>query len=260
MTLRSLALPLALGALSALAGTAAAEGLVVPPIAAPAAQPDGWKPKMIRGSCYRPEYPLASVRDKETGATLVRLTVDEKGNVTQTAIARSSGHARLDTAAADGLSLCKFTPARDSAGGAVPGTALIEHVWRLEDAAPDPWVALRALNGAGRAATADLAAVPFAAPSGATDEQRVKILHGVQDAATRHASCGSIEQVSVAPPPADWKLTPVTDPKTGRELRLVRELWTVTQCGFKMQYALVMRFPEDEGASYTMVPLVPGSK
>jgi len=125
MTLRSLALPLALAALSV---SAAAEGLVVPSTAASAPQPDGWKPKMIRGSCYRPEYPLASVRDKETGTTVVRLTVDEKGNVTQTAVARSSGHPRLDAAAADGLSLCKFTPARDSAGGAVPGTALLEHV------------------------------------------------------------------------------------------------------------------------------------
>jgi TonB family protein len=247
----------ALGAAAAalaLAGTALAQGLTPPAAAAPA-KADPWRPKLIAGSCPRPAYPLDSVRAEETGITLVQLTVGINGEVTKSSVARSSGHTRLDTAAADSLARCKFTPAHDSAGAAVPGSTVIEHVWRLSDAPPDPWLALRGLNGAGREATADLDAIPFALPTQATAEQRVKILAGLQQESAQQSGCSSIEQISATPLPAELKIDPVIDAKSGKPIRLVREVWTASQCGLTMRYMLVMRFPENEGASFGMLPL-----
>jgi TonB family protein len=230
--------------------------------AASAAQADTWRPKLVRGSCTRPEYPIASARAGETGTSVVRLEVDAKGNVTRSTVSRSSGHARLDTAAADALSTCRFEPARDSAGTAVPSSTLLQLAWRLQDAAPDPWAALRAATraagntaGAVRAATADLAAVPFATATRATSEQRVKILRALQQEATEQASCGSVEQVSLAPWPAAVPAKPTLHPTTGREIAAVREMWSTRQCGHGMQYLLLMQFPEGEPASFRMLPV-----
>lgn len=249
----------ALGAATAaiaLAGTATAQGLK-PAAPQAASTSDPWRPKLIAGSCPRLAYPLDSARAEEAGVTLVQLTVGANGEVTQSRLARSSGHARLDTVAVDGLARCRFTPAQDSAGAAVPGSTVIEHVWRLSDAPPDPWLALRRLNGAGHEATSDLAAIPFAAPTQASGDQRLKILAGLQQESVQQSGCGSIEQVSAAAMPAEPKADPVVDTKTGKPIRLVREFWTATQCGQTMKYLLVMRFPETEGASFVMLPLAP---
>jgi TonB family protein len=257
---------LALG-IGSLAAHIQAQEPPAPPAPAPppasAAQPDAWRPKLVRGSCTRPEYPIASARAGETGTSVVRLEVDAKGVVTRSTVSRSSGHARLDTAAADALSTCRFEPARDSAGTAVPSSTLLQHAWRLQDAAPDPWTALRAASqaagntagGAVRAATADLAAVPFTTATRATPEQRVKILRALQQEATEQASCGSVEQVSVAPWPAAVPAKPTLHPTTGREIAAVREMWSTRQCGHGMQYLLLMQFPEGEAASFRMLPV-----
>ena len=250
-------LVLALGGLAA--HIHAQEPPAAPVPAASAAQPDARRPKLVRGSCTRPEYPIASARGGETGTSVVRLEVDAKGAVTRTTLSRSSGHARLDTAAADALSNCRFEPARDSSGTAVPSSTLMQHTWRLQDAAPDPWAALRAVGGSAggssHAATADLAAVPFATATRATPEQRVKILRALQQEATQQASCGSLEQVSVAGWPAAVPARPTLHPTTGREVPAVREMWSVRQCGHGMQYLLLMLFPEGEAASFRMLPL-----
>jgi len=217
-------------------------------------------PKMVPGSCVRPEYPLASVRAEESGTTRVRVSVSETGVVKQAFVETSSGHPRLDGAAREALSLCRFEPARDTAGFAIPGTTVVEYAWRLSDAAPDPWVAVRAASGKSPwAVTEDLGAVAekLTTATQTTPEQRIKILRRVQEVAIKNANCGNIEQLRVAPPPADMKFPPVIDPKTTRELRIVRERWSATQCGVSMGYALIMRFPEGEAANFTMVPLGP---
>lgn len=241
-----------------LGGLAAHVRAQEPPAPAPAAssaQPDAWRPKLVRGSCSRPGYPIASARAGEAGTSVVRLDVDAKGTVTRSALSRSSGHARLDTAAADAFWTCRFEPARDSAGTAVPSSTLLQHVWRLQDAPPDPWTALRAVGGAGRAATTDLAAVPFTTATRATPEQRVKILRALQQEATEQASCSSLEQVSVAPWPAALPAKPTLHPSTGREIPALREMWSTRQCGHGMQYLLLMQFPEGEPASFRMLPV-----
>jgi protein TonB len=238
------------------AGACAAEGLAIKPLDAP--KVDDTPPQMLRNSCARPEYPWLSIQNKEAGVTTVRLRVDNQGKVIRSSVEKSSGFARLDAAARESLALCRFEPSRDSKGAAVYGTALIDYPWRLEDAPRDPWTQLRALHGAGRDATVDFANVPFSAVSQANAEQRIKILRGVQEAATKNAGCASIEAVTAPPPSAEPKAAAPSEGDDGLGSRIVREFWGVQQCGYTMQYALLMFFPERGVPGYEMTPLIPG--
>src|SRR6185369_14321958 len=71
------------------------------------------RPKLIAKSCMRPRYPIDSVRAGEAGTTILLLTVGTDGQVQSASVGRSSGFKRLDDAAIDGLSNCRFEPARD---------------------------------------------------------------------------------------------------------------------------------------------------
>lgn len=59
-----------------------------------------------------PTYPPASLRLREQGATLLRLHLDASGAVRDVEVVRSSGSARLDRAAAEGVRAWRFEPAR----------------------------------------------------------------------------------------------------------------------------------------------------
>jgi len=228
------------------------------PSAAASSATDGSRPKLLRNSCRWPEYPLASVRAEESGTTRLRMVVSEAGVVTEASVEKSSGHRRLDGAAREALALCKFEPGRDTAGVPIRSTAFISYEWRLSDAAPDPWVGVRAESGKSPwpvTEALDAVAAALTTPTETTLEQRTKILKRMQEAAIKHANCGNIDKLTVAPPPADWKFPPVTDPKTQREMRIVREQWRANHCGVPMTYALVMRFPEGEVATFNMVPI-----
>ena len=215
-------------------------------------------PKLIPSSCSRPEYPLASVRANESGTSVIRVDVTEKGEVTKATVGASSGYPRLDGALRYALTSCKFQPARNAAGFAVPGITQVRHVWRLEDAMPDPWLPLRTTTRqANWAATEDLSAVVFTSPSATTPDQRAKILRRLQDTASESANCPSIERVSPAPLPQEWNLPDAVKSATGRPVRIVGELWNTKQCDVDMTYRLVMRFPEGEPANFVMMPVSP---
>jgi TonB family protein len=193
----------------------------------------------------RPQYPLASIRLQEKGTSLIGLTVDASGAVTGRSVLKSSGSSRLDQAAADALSACRFNPAHDSAGAPVASTYPMRFDWRLEDAPPDPWVALRALSGRGFTPTGDFTAVPFTGDSTATPEQRARMLQAVHAEAVDKAQCPSIEKVSAGHTAQGDK------PSDRRSF----ELWTVMQCGQVMRYAVVIAFPEGRRPSFRMAPL-----
>jgi TonB family protein len=155
---------------------------------------------------------------------------------------------------------CRFTPAQDWEGHDIPGVAVVRHTWRLEDAAPDPWVPLRAAVAAGGgqsawATTDDLASVVFTSPSGASPAQRVTILRHMRNAAGENAACSSIENVAAGPAPKAWDVPATVESKDGKRVPVVGERWTATQCGRPMAYALFMRFPDEEAANFTMIPL-----
>jgi protein TonB len=82
-------------------------------------------------NCEKPAYPPASQRAEETGTVTLRFYVDEQGHAVKSEVVRSSGHKRLDEAARQGLGLCKFKPGTVD-GKAVPMTAEVQYVWKLE--------------------------------------------------------------------------------------------------------------------------------
>lgn len=109
----------------------------VPPPAAPVQAPE--KPRapvktaavVDARNCEKPPYPAAALRANETGIVQLNFLIDVDGSVLESNVARSSGSKRLDEAARQGLSLCKFKP------GTVDGKperswARIEYLWKIE--------------------------------------------------------------------------------------------------------------------------------
>lgn len=89
-------------------------------------------PPVVRASaCDKPEYPPISRRLQETGTVVLNFLIDTDGKVIESKVMQSSGHARLDEAARQALSLCAFKP------GTVDGKpelawAQIQYSWKLE--------------------------------------------------------------------------------------------------------------------------------
>lgn len=82
-------------------------------------------------ACEKPIYPSASLRANETGVVLLSFLIDTDGKVLEGKVARSSGYRRLDEAALNGLSLCKFKPATVD-GRPERSLARIEYEWKIE--------------------------------------------------------------------------------------------------------------------------------
>lgn len=77
-----------------------------------------------------PEYPRASLRLREHGATLLRIHVSEAGAVRDVEVVRSSGSQRLDRAAAEGVKSWRFEPARRD-GNPIPTSVLHQITFTL---------------------------------------------------------------------------------------------------------------------------------
>lgn len=83
-------------------------------------------------SCAMPEYPPSSRRLEESGTVTLRFLIDTDGQVVESKIEKSSGFDRLDNAARDALSRCRFKP------GAVDGVpeqswARLNYTWKLKN-------------------------------------------------------------------------------------------------------------------------------
>jgi periplasmic protein TonB len=108
------------------------------PAAIPAAAPTQPKaaPKtgatLAKGTCEEPDYPPISLRAKEEGAVLLEFTVSPEGKVVQSKVLSSSGFPRLDEAARNAFSKCKFSPATAD-GQAVQGSAKFRYNWTLTE-------------------------------------------------------------------------------------------------------------------------------
>ena len=110
----------------------------VPPPAAPAA-PAPEKPRapvktaavVDARACEKPSYPAAALRANETGVVQLNFLIDVDGSVLESNVARSSGSRRLDEAARQGLSLCKFKPGTTD-GKPEKSWARIEYQWKIE--------------------------------------------------------------------------------------------------------------------------------
>ena len=113
----------------------------VPPPAAPPAPPP---PAPVKAhvpvrmaavvdarACEKPPYPAAALRANETGVVLLNFLIDVNGTVLESKVERSSGSRRLDEAAREGLTLCKFKPATVD-GKAERTWSRIEYQWKIE--------------------------------------------------------------------------------------------------------------------------------
>lgn len=90
--------------------------------------------RIDKSGCRLPEYPSAAKRAEEQGTVVLLFLVGPDGKVKESKVQSSSGSARLDEAARNALSLCRFTP------GTVDGKAVADdewtafkYVWKLED-------------------------------------------------------------------------------------------------------------------------------
>jgi protein TonB len=81
--------------------------------------------------CRIPAYPRASLRNEETGVTVLRFTVKATGHLERVHIVRTSGFRDLDQAALDAFSRCLFVPAAIN-GKPIETTNTIQYVWTLE--------------------------------------------------------------------------------------------------------------------------------
>lgn len=82
-------------------------------------------------SCRQPEYPVASKRMEESGTVVLQFLIGTDGTVVESRVESSSGHVRLDQAALEALSRCRFK------AGTVDGVpeqswARLRYVWKLE--------------------------------------------------------------------------------------------------------------------------------
>ncbi|NGY06789.1 energy transducer TonB [Solimonas terrae] len=97
------------------------------------APPSVSKPPVVRASgCREPDYPAISERLGETGTVLLQLLVGVDGKVSASKISRSSGYDRLDKAAQQALSRCRFTPG-EVAGKPAPAWAELKYTFRKQN-------------------------------------------------------------------------------------------------------------------------------
>lgn len=81
--------------------------------------------------CPPPTYPAESLTLREEGTVELRFLIDLDGNVADSMIDSSSGSSRLDTAARDVLSRCRFVPGTVN-GKPEPSWARLRYTWRLD--------------------------------------------------------------------------------------------------------------------------------
>ncbi|WP_161974763.1 peptidylprolyl isomerase [Piscinibacter terrae] len=117
------------------------------------------------------------------------------------------------------------------------------------DAAPDPWRDFYLRTGA-FSMPSDLFGIKFDG-SVANDDQRLTLLRRIQSEANERANCPEIESVTAAPKPgSDSTARPDGS-------RVVQELWTLKQCGYRMPYVMTLTFPAQGKPTYHIAPQVP---
>ncbi|WP_432378273.1 energy transducer TonB [Duganella sp. P38] len=85
----------------------------------------------IAGTCNKPEWPVASLRNEETGIVTLRFTIAPNGQLIKNEVSRSTGFPLLDKASLVGLASCRFRPASIN-GKPVQSVAYMQYVWRLD--------------------------------------------------------------------------------------------------------------------------------
>lgn len=89
-------------------------------------------PSYDEASCRIP-YPDGEAKDLGIeGSTLLRVEIDERGKVHGVRVLRGVGHGLDETAIRAIRYKCRFSPARNSAGLAVPFTITYTYTWEID--------------------------------------------------------------------------------------------------------------------------------
>jgi len=83
-------------------------------------------------SCAPPQYPQEAEDMEQTGTSVVQFLIAANGDVLDSKVADSSGHASLDEAAVSALSRCRFKPAIGADGKPQEAWTNIRYVWQLQ--------------------------------------------------------------------------------------------------------------------------------
>ena len=82
--------------------------------------------------CRKPEYPRESFQQREEGKLTARFLIGPDGRVQKTEVVTSSGFPRLDEATVNGLSQCRFVPAKiDGEVDPEPAWTLLTYTWKI---------------------------------------------------------------------------------------------------------------------------------
>ena len=107
-----------------------------PPVAraaeAPPHAPVHAAPVIDATRCEKPEYPPAARRFRESGTVVLRILVGVDGSVISSEVQTSSGSKRLDEAAREGLSLCRFKPGMVD-GKPEQAWSILRYAWKLQE-------------------------------------------------------------------------------------------------------------------------------
>ncbi len=108
--------------------------VAAPVVAAPPPPPPPTELKSIERTHTLPPYPALSQRMGEQGTTLLKVTIDATGKVTDCVVVTSSGSARLDTAAAEYVKANWRWQPPTQAGKPVGATTEVSVKWDLKNA------------------------------------------------------------------------------------------------------------------------------
>ena len=101
------------------------------PVAPPNPNPVRTNAVVDFNTCAKPEFPKASLRNEETGTTVVSFLVAVDGSVSSSKIVTSSGFRDLDKAAQQALGKCRFKPGMVD-GKPQEGWHPVKYVWTLD--------------------------------------------------------------------------------------------------------------------------------
>jgi len=87
------------------------------------------RPALIPGA--KPDYPLPSIRARESGSTTLSLCISKSGRVTQASVAASSGSKTLDNAALAWIRHERFKPATQDGQPVDICNHALAYVWEL---------------------------------------------------------------------------------------------------------------------------------
>jgi len=92
-------------------------------------------------SCAKPKYPKEALHGWQEGTVKLEFLVGADGSVKGAAVAATSFHPLLDSAALDSISRCRFKPGTKD-GKAIESKVTVQYVWSLEgDPVRDPLAA-----------------------------------------------------------------------------------------------------------------------